>query len=248
MKKPLKPNRLPVVTAVLGGIALVLRWLLYAVAVDEKNLLAVNHPLEIGLWVLSGAALVLIAASVWKLEGTERYGANFFASFPAFLGHTAAAVGILVTTLLNEPGMSGPLGTVWKVLGYGAPVCLVLAGLARWKGKQPFFLLHTVVCLYFAVHVVNHYQLWCSNPQIQDYIFALLGTVALCLFGFYCAAFAVNMGKRRMQLGMGLAAVYLCAAEMAATVYPYLYLGGMIWAYTGLCSVYPRPKRVTKEE
>ena len=44
MKQTCKQNRLPIVTVVLGCCALILRRVLYAVAVDVKNLLPVNHP------------------------------------------------------------------------------------------------------------------------------------------------------------------------------------------------------------
>lgn len=243
MKKLLKPNHLPAAAAGLGGLALVLRRLVYAFAVDEKNLLTGNHPLEIALWVLTAAALGYLVVNVWKLDGSDDYSDNFRPSFAAGVGHVLAAAGILVTVLTNAPRMSGYLGTFWQYLGYLAPVFLVVAGAARVQGRQPNFLLHLIPCLFLVVHIVNHYQLWCGNPQLQDYLFALLGTMALMFFSFYNAAFDVGSGKRRMQMGMGLAAAYLCMAELAVTQYPYLYLGGIAWALTGLCSAYPRPRR-----
>ena len=69
MKQKSKQNRLSIGVIVLGCCALVLRRLLYGVAVDVKNLLPVNHPLEIALWVLSAGANLWIVASVLKLYG-----------------------------------------------------------------------------------------------------------------------------------------------------------------------------------
>ena len=77
MKQTCKQNRLPIVTVVLGCCALILRRVLYAVAVDVKNLLPVNHPLEIVLWVLTAIAAAWIIASVWKLDGSAKYEDNF---------------------------------------------------------------------------------------------------------------------------------------------------------------------------
>lgn len=248
MKKLFNPQNLPVVTAALGGIALVLRKLLYAFTVDEKGLLPMNHPLEIGLGILSAAALLYILAIVWKLDGSGEYGDNFSASKPAWAGHGLASLGVLATVLLNEPVMPNYLGTIWFVLGIGAWACLFLAGQARLRGKQPFFLLHLVPCLFLVFHIVNHYRMWSGSPQFQNYVFTLFGTMALMFFCFYTAAFDVGSGRRRMHLFMGLSAVYLLIAELALTRYPWLYLGGIAWILTDLCSLTPVPKPEPKPE
>ena len=101
MKQTCKQNRLPIVTVVLGCCALILRRVLYAVAVDVKNLLPVNHPLEIVLWVLTAIAAAWIIASVWKLDGSAKYEDNFQPSLMAAVGHYIAAAGILLTVLLG---------------------------------------------------------------------------------------------------------------------------------------------------
>ena len=102
MKQTCKQNRLPIVTVVLGCCALILRRVLYAVAVDVKNLLPVNHPLEIVLWVLTAIAAAWIIASVWKLDGSAKYEDNFQPSLMAAVGHYIAAAGILLTVLLLD--------------------------------------------------------------------------------------------------------------------------------------------------
>lgn len=241
-------KKLPLATVISAAAALVLRILLYTFALDEKNLLVAHHPLKLALGVLTAGALLLIVVCVWKLGGSDIYADNFSPSVPAFIGHTAAGAGILITVLTYYPATPGYLGAAWNLLGYAAPVCLFLAGYQRMAGKQPFFLLHVVPCLFYAVHVVSHYQLWCSNPQIQDYLYALLATIALTLFGFYHAAFGADAGNRRMLLGTGLAAAFLCITELAATGYTYLYLGGAIWALTSLCHLIPLPKKEDPNE
>lgn len=248
MKNLFAPKNLPVITAGLGGIALVLRKLLYAVAVDEKNLIPLNHPLEIGLGIVSAAALLYVAVMAWKLDGSDAYQDNFTPDRAAMAGHTAAAVGIVLTLLTKKPTMPGYLGSIWLVLGYLSPVCLLLAGINRLRGKQPFFALHLLPCLFLVFHIINHYQTWSANPQFQDYVFTLLGTMALMLFAFYTSAFDVDAGRRRMHLFMGHAAVYLLMAELATTQYPWLYLGGIVWALTGLCTLTPVPKPAAEEK
>lgn len=248
MKKLLKPNNLPVITAGLGGIALVLRKLLYAFAEDERGLLVAHHPLEILLTIVSVVAIGNILISVWKLDGSNRYRDNFSPSMTAALGHVAAAAGIALTLMTRQPMMANYLGTVWKTLGFLAPVCLLLAGYCRLQGKRPFFVLHLLPCIFLVFHIVNHYQYWSGNPQFQDYMFTLFGNMALMFFAFYHAAFDVGSGRRRMHLGMGLVAVYLCMAELARTLYPWLYLGGILWILTSLCNLNPVPKPQPKPE
>lgn len=234
---------LPLSVALLGCAAYVLRKLLYALAVDWKNLLVSDHPLDTALTILTYAVLVFIAAAVWKLDGSADYGDNFSADLPAAVGHILGAAGIAMTMLTTTYALPGGLTTCWRILGYAAPVCLVAAAFARAQGKQPNFLLYLAPCLYLMFHVVCHYRLWSSNPQFQDYGFALFGAIALMFFLYYTAAFSVGAGKRRMQLFMGLSAMYLCLASAAVTEYPYLYLGGMGLAATGLCTLYPKPKQ-----
>lgn len=247
MKNLWKSHKLPAITLVLGVLGFFLRWMLYVFGRDGKKLLIPNHPLVLALWVVTLAAVVLILAAVWKLGGSNRYVDNFSPSMPAAVGHILAAAGILLTVLLKDPMMPGTLGKIWKILGFVSAPCLVLAGYGRMQGKRPFFLLHMAACLFLLFHIVDHYRVWSGNPQLQDYVFTLFGTMALTLFGFYTAAFDVGSGRRRIHLGMGLMAVYLCTVGLFASGYPFLYLGGIAWALTGLCTLDPKPSQPPEE-
>lgn len=241
MKKLLSSKFLPAMTLLLGAVGILLRLGLYAVALDRKGLLPKGHPLEIALWVLTAGAMALVIAAAWNAKGSNRYGDNFGPSLPGAAGNILMAAGILMTVLLKQPKMPGLLGILWKVLGFVSVPCLVAAAFARAQGKRPFFLLHMSACLFLVFHIVNHYQTWSGDPQLQNYLFALFGTMALMLFGFYTAAFAVGSGRRRMLLGMGLGAVYLCTVGLSSTEYPFLYLGGIVWVLTNLCALEPKP-------
>jgi len=158
----------------------------------------------------------------------------------AAAGHFAAALGIGLTMLTRQPRMPGGLGQAWLVFGLAAPVCLALAGAMLAKEKKPLFLLHLIPCLFLLVHIVNHYQMWSADPQLMDYAFMLFGTMALMLFAFHTASLEAGMGGGRLQRFMGLEAVYLLLTELATGMYPWLYLGGIAWAATGLCSLEPK--------
>ena len=245
MNQKRKPTNLSVVAIVLGCCALVLRRLLYGVAVDARNLLAVNHPLEIILWILTAGTALWVAVSVWPLDGSAKYEDNFRPSLTAAVGHYVAAAGIVLTVLLPW-GTVGRLVLLRRVLGVAAAVGLILAGRCRKAGKCPPFLAHLAVCAFFVVHMLGNYGTWCSNPQLQDYWLDLTSSAMMALFAFYEAAFDIGMGRRRMQLATGLMAVYLGYGALSGSGSTILYFGCALWAATDLCTLTPKPKE--KEE
>ena len=220
-----------------GIVAMVLRRTLYATAVDVKGLLLRHQPLEIALIVLTIGAMIHIALAARKIAPSGSYEDCYGAGALGAIGNVAVGAGILVTVFSGEGMMGGYLDSAWRILGLAAPACMLLAGITRVIGKKPFFLLHVVTCLFFVVHIVAHYQLWSSNPQMQDYVFALMGAMALMFFGFYTAALEAGCGNISLLRGMGLAAIYLCTAELARSSCPGLYLGGILWVLTDLCGL-----------
>lgn len=241
MKRDTGSAKLSGMMLLLGIGAMVLRKLLYLMAVDVKGLLVRNHPLEIALAALTAAALTVLVLAVRKQKGSENFADCYTADLPAAFGNVAAGAGIALTVLTTDPGMGGYLESAWRILGLAAPVCMCVAGIARMWGRKPFFLLHVAVCLFFVVHIVTRYQLWSGNPHMQDYVFALLGAMTLMFFGFYTSAMEADCGSRRMSVGMGLAAIYLCCAELSRSDCPWLYLGGILWVLTDLCSLQANP-------
>ena len=241
MKHPLKLYRLPVAVVLFGLACLAFRFGLYAVALDEKNLLR-SHPLAYLLWAAAALGAALIVATVWKLEGSARYEDNFAASPAAAFGSFLLAGGIGLTVFTGEAPMSGLPGQAWLVLGLLSLPMLVWAGLCRLRGKAPFFLTHGAPSLFLLLHIINRYQSWCANPQLNDYVFDLFALMTLAFFLYYTAAFAANCGNRRMQLGFGLLALLFGIGALSGGEAPFLYLGGIAFALTNLCFLLPRPK------
>lgn len=234
MKNLLKSQNLPLLAVVPGGIGFILRRLLYTIAVDQKNLIPFGHPLEILLWLVSIAAVVLVVAAVRKLDGSDRYEDNFGASPVSTVGAAALAAGIFITVWSSGAAVTG-LEKARILLGYLSVAALAVIAVCRWQGKQPFFLLHTVVCIFFALHMVTCYRGWSGNPQLQDYVFTLFASIGLMLTAFYHAAFEVGSGKRRMQLGISLLTAFSCLVALSRTDNVVMYLAGGIWAVTNLC-------------
>ena len=221
MKQLRKPINLPALAVVFGCSALLLRRLLYALALDVRNLLT-DSPLEIALWVLTAGVIVWVVASVWRLDGSNRYKDNFEPSLTAALGHYIAAAGILLTVLLPWYNI-GKLVMLRRVLGILAAVGLILGGRNRKAGTRPLFLTHLAACVFLMVH--------------------MLGCVMAVLFAFYEAAFDAGMGKRRMQLATGLLTAYFGYGALSGSAYPMLYFGCAVWAVTDLCTLTPKPKK-----
>lgn len=243
MKIKLNPNRLPALTAGLGLLAMVLRMALFLLGRDEKNLLVSYHPLSILVWAVTAAATSLVILHLPKLQGAPDYARNFRASSAAALGAIGLAIGICAT-VVSGWNLLSTLDLLCSIFGLLAVPALVLLALHRRQGKQPFFLLHGVVCIYLTLFSVSHYQIWSSRPQIQDWFFTMGATILLTLFAYCQTAFDADMGNRRMQISTGLLATFFCLAAVAGGEDVLLYLTGALWAVTNLCRlVPPRPRR-----
>lgn len=224
----------------LAAAGFALRYFVYRYAVDEKNLVVTFHPLVVALWVLTLAAL---GYALYCALGEEKLGnvpLRFPASKAAFLGHGMLAAGMLCAVLLNAAPTAGLLGLLWKLFGILGGLGLLWAGAARLTGKQPFFGCYAFACLFALIHVIVHYQLWCSNPQLTDYGFDLLGTVALAFLTYHLSAFCAGLPGSRMLSLSDACLVFFYATAMANGAYPYLNLGGFLFGLTCLPDTFCR--------
>lgn len=220
-------------SAGLGGLGLCCRWGLYALAVDDRGLLVAGHPLAFCLGAVMLAALALAVAAARGEPGTAVYAENFSADPVAGAGCFALAVGVAATVLLCA-GEGNTMLAPWRLLGSLAAVGLCAVGVARIRGSKPPFWGYLLACLFLLVHLMGHYQVWSADPQIVDHLYALLGGVALMLFAYQSAAFAVDSGKGRSYRVSGVLAVVLCLTAVPGCGYPGLYLGGAVFAGAGL--------------
>lgn len=238
MKNLLNSKNTPFLILILGILGAALRWLLYALTTDEKNLIPLFHPLAIGLWVVTAVTVILVITAIVPLRNAENNPSRFSSSLPAALGALAAAAGIGLTVLLDSGEAAGTLGILWKITGVMAFASLgVIAG-CRWQGRQPFFVLHALVCVFFAIHMVSCYREWSSNPQLMDYVFSLFASIGLMLFAFYHGCLEAGMGKLRLLPATGLLSAYCCILALSGTDHTLLYLGSGLWALTNLCRLH----------
>lgn len=241
MKLALKRMAAPVAAALMGLGTFCLRAELYAAGLDAKNLLIPGHPLEAALWALTAAMVLTVI-----LDGIchAKYTAAAFGSalLPA-LGHILAGTGIVLTVLFYEDLVLSPLVTYWKAVGILCGPAFYWGAFSLLRRKRPFFGVYAVGCVFFALHLICHYQSWCADPQLQNYVFSFLGGLLLMLLAYYRCAFCVSGEENRLLRPAGLLAVYCCLAALMNDPYPLLHLGGGLWALTGAPAAEPEQKR-----
>ena len=246
----IKPKRtlLPLVSAVLGIAALVLRLCLYLFATDRKGLLLSGHPLEIVLWVLTAAAVAVILAMVRDQQEPRHYVGNFPPSLSAAAGCTIFGIGIVLIVIPDRSAASLQ-ALICNIAGLLAVPALVVVGVCRRKGKCPHFVFHGMLCVFLALHAILRYSTWSVRPQLQDSFFPLMGSVLLLLFAYCQTALDVGLGSRRMQLACGALAVFACLAAVPFCTDPLLYITGAVWATTNLCALAPQaePEEPTEQ-
>ena len=248
MKQLLKKLSPPAVSVGLGLLAAVLRALYYIKGTDEKNLLVSGHPLGILVWVVIAAAMVLIPFSLAARNGSNRWKHNFRPSLPAALGCAALASGILITVLpFLRRGAQLP-DLICAVLGLLSVAGMFWVGLCRHRGERPFFGCHSVLCLFFAVYLVGQYRYLSSNPQLQDYVFYMMGCVCMGLAAYQHAAFDVGSGHRRKLMLFSLLGVCLGLAGLYKSMSLPLSLGGTLWLLTNLCRLQPKSRYLREEK
>ena len=244
-------NHLPLACAGLGILTAALRLVQASFGTDHKGLLILWHPLDLLVWAVTAAAVILVVLTVRKLDGSNLYADNFGTGTPAAIGCTALMGGIAAVVSV-APNIFIRLEVVRMYLGLLALPALLWIGVCRIRGKRPFFLFHGAVCLFLVIHTVSHYQSWCARPLMQSFLFPMAASIFLTLFAYYQTAFDVELGNRRMQLGVGLLGSFLCLAAAAGGEDRMLYLGGAIWMLTNLVNLTSVPKKeepaVKKEE
>ena len=243
MKLSLNPKQFKKLILCAGILGMILRILLYTTGIDGRGLLKPAHWANIGVWLLTALTLAVLLLQCRTVTGPQQYNDCHPASFSAAVGAFAAMVGIGWITIGDFGEFSNRLNLIVWVLGLCSAVAFGCIGLCRLTGRKPLFLLHTAICIYFALRMVSQYQLWSSDPQLQDYCFYLTAHVALMLTAYHHGAFDVSMGNHRALWFFSLASVYLCLLSHMNTADSWLLLGCGIWAFTNLTQLRVRRRR-----
>ena len=216
-----------------GGAAFVLYRLLYATGVDGRGLLKSGHYAWVLLCLLSIAVGAVVLTGAARLQRTESRPRR---SGPAAVCCALAAVSTLAGGLVHLSS-GQPVLAVVAILAAGGFAAVTLC---RFQGRRPNFVMHTVICVHFALQLLKLYQDNSFDPQLQGYFFQLLACIALAATAYQLAAADLGRGSRRWLWTAGLSAVYLCALCLGSSATG-LFLTGGAWAFT--CLPIPRHKR-----
>ena len=242
MKLSCKPGLLKLLTLTGGVLGLLLYRTLYQNGMDENGLLISGYWANTALWILTGLMAAALLVLTRSLRGPEEYRDAHPASVPGGISALALAAAIAIATV-KELSADSMLHLFCGVLGFGAAVSLVCIGICRMAGGKPLFLCHAIVCGCFAVRMVSQYQVWSSDPQVQDYAFCLGAYALLMLTAYQQAAFEVDMGSHRALWGVSLGAVYLCCVALPGTADFWLLLAAGFWVFANLTSLTVRRSR-----
>lgn len=198
----MKKTNLLVAAPILGLLAALSRNGLYQAGVDQRGLLTPGRPEAIYLAVLTLAAVVLCFL-IREPEKTRPSHAIPYAWF---------ATAMLWPQSLPSAGAMKSLLIVSQAAGAVLAAAMVYFAIQ----KEPVFGLSAGLCVCMILRLVASYQVWSRDPQIQDYIFALLGCLCLTAFFYQQTALEAGLGSKIWRLRFAFLGCYLCFAAGSA--------------------------------
>ena len=232
MKRFLKPSDLPYIALCGGLLTCIARMLLFISALgSEDGLLPVGTWPDLLSWGLVAVAMGLLLVGIWPIQDTVRFSQKYSKTLFAAISMAVAAVGFGLTSLLELTSEMDMISFVSTLFGFLAAAALGLLAWGRMKGKQLNMVFHGIVCVYLMLHLVSHYRLWSSYPQLQSYAFELMAIVFVMLASYHRAAADAGHGAYRAYTFFSLAAVYFCIATLPGCDNPVFFLGCALWMF-----------------
>ena len=197
----------PWVSLATGSVGLGLRcWLL--TSADEKGLLPLFHAAAILSLVL---LLITAGITYWHLRSATPSKASrllFPRSTLAAAGTALGAAGLGISAFTVEA--TGMLSTLLPLLGIASIGALLYASYCRYIGLRPNGLLHSVMVVYILFRILACCRVWGTEPQLQIYLFPMLGSLFLLLTCYFRAETDAMAGDYRKYLFCGQIALSCC--------------------------------------
>lgn len=227
---PMKLLRSAVLSA--GLLAMLLRNLLYATAIDHKGLLTAGHWATWSILILSFAVLGILILTTRKIQVPADYAHCFPASVFQGICSLIAAVAIATRSLSLYPMAFDTLDQVAAISGIVAGLGLLFVGACRLLGKKPGFLCHSALSIFFALQMISQYRRWSADPQLMDYCFYLAAFICLMLTAYFLAGFEAHMPNPRGLLLFSLAGFFFCCVALPESGDAFLLISCALWAFT----------------
>ncbi len=221
----------PWVSLLTGSVSLALRcWLLSSM--DHSGLLPKYH-----LAGILSLLLLLLTAGVtfWSLRqaaASNAYRRLFPPSRLAAAGTALGGVGIGVSAF-TVPA-AGILGILVPVLGILCVGTLLYAAYCRLIGLRPNCLFHGAMVLFLVFRILVCCRSWGAEPQVQFYLFPLLGSLFLLLACYYRAEADAMAGDYRKYLFFGQVALFCCLMCLPGDDWLF-YMSAAVWLATDYC-------------
>lgn len=222
MSKKSQCKFLPLLYLALGILGFLLRRGLYATGVDEKGLLVPGHILEMILLALSvlSAALAVLLTKGGRVEEAERYVSS--------AGCAALIYGILYQVMMPDAGLA-VLNRVYRIFGLAAMLSLIPQALFRVKKKSSFFPSYALLCIFLCLQLVEGYQVWSKQPQLENYVFALGSVLCMLLFTYHQAVRCAGQKPSRLHIAYGLMGIFFGCVASAYGEFTIFHGASAIW-------------------
>ena len=200
----MKKTNLLVAAPILGIVAMLVRGMMYSYCIDDRGLLMTGRPEVIYLAVLTLAAVVLC----FLIQEPEKTRPSHVIPYTWF------ATAMLWPQSVSFAGAMKHLLIVSQAAGAVLAAAMVYFAVRK---KKPVFGLSAGLCVCMILRLVASYQVWSRDPQIQDYIFALLGCLCLTAFFYQQTALEAGLGSKIWRLRFAFLGCYLCLAASVGT-------------------------------
>lgn len=173
----------------------------------------------------------------YKTKGTRKYLQIFTASTPAALGMIAAALGILISGIMDLAGGAKGLAFWRGIVGILAALSLVLCAMCRKKGTRPVWLCWAAVTVYLVLMLIGNYSVWTRQAVLNKFLYQLLAGAALMLAAYQQAAADAGIGSLKEYLILSLMCVVLCPMAIMGSSQWLLYLAFLVYHVLNLLSL-----------
>lgn len=232
----IKTSILPLFTVSTGVLGLIFRFWLNTAGTDKEGLVITNHPSVAMMFIIAAMTFGVLGFCAWGMDKTPR---PFSRSVAGAIGCVIAGIGVLVSCFMEQAASSDIMAIVNLVIGLLAVPCFMYAGFCRFKGTSCPLIPHVVMILFFMVHLVLQYRIWCSVPQLQDYFFPLLGSVFLLLSSFHRASKDLKQSSEAAYLFFSQSALFCCMLSVTGSSWLF-YAAMTLWTTLDL---FPRKEQ-----